>query len=133
MYEPTPQELEETIAHLRDELQELSEAAGPLVSTTRMTIDGKPKRLTWQEYCRVLQEDNLRLQKWATMVADLDRSRQGRHEGDVESGAEGGVSQGNPHMSTGDVIGYDISGNLYVVPPVGKRHLIDEWKKQRNG
>src|SRR4051812_18730861 len=53
----------------------------------------------------VLQDHNderLRLQKFATMVTDLDRNEHGRHEGDVDGWEP---SKGNPRLQTGDVLG----------------------------
>lgn len=51
---------------------------------------------------------------------DLDRCPHGRHAGDAcagwtgpevhDGGCEGGISLGNPHLSPGQHIGYDISG-----------------------
>lgn len=71
-----------------------------------------------------------RLRAFAAMVSDLDRSEHGRHEGDVESGAVDGVSQGNPNLPTGAVLGYSLDGTYeYVMPPRDKRWEPEAWKR----
>jgi len=92
-----------------------------------LTVNGK--RLTWQEVAIDREERLRKLQPALTMLADLDRSRQGRHEGDVEGGA---VSLGNPHLSTGQTIGYSIGGSFaYVVPEPRLRGDVEAWKVRR--
>jgi hypothetical protein len=68
-----------------------------------------------------------RLRQFQRMVNDLDRNENGRHEGDVDCGDPTGVSQGNPRLHTGDILGYDIGGRPYVMPPRGQRHDPDAW------
>lgn len=65
----------------------------------------------------------------AKLLADLDRCEHGRHEGDVCSGINGcnGPSQGNPHIRTGDVIGYTIERQPIVMPKRGHRHDPAAW------
>lgn len=86
-------------------------------------------RQTWQQVA-IDREERLReLEPVLTMLSDLDRSRQGRHEGDVEGGA---VSLGNPHLSTGQTIGYSIGGSFaYVVPEPRLRGDVAAWKQRR--
>ena len=90
-------------------------------------IDGK--RLTWREVAAD-REDRLRTASEAVvMLRDLNRSRQGRHEGDIEDGA---ISLGNPHLSTGQTIGYSIHGTYaYVVPEPYLRGFPEAWKRPR--
>lgn len=52
----------------------------------------------------------------ARILTDLDRCAHGRHQGDPCVGCPEGVSPGNPHLVPGDVIGYDIAGDPYIVP-----------------
>lgn len=82
----------------------------------------------------VLQEHNderLRLQKFATMVADLGRNEHGRHEGDID-GFE--PSKGNPHLRPGDTLGYSLGASWrYVVPERGLLHDPDAWRVDNRG
>jgi hypothetical protein len=71
------------------------------------------------------------LDPFRRMVSDLDRNENGRHEGDADVGDPSGVSQGNPRMKTGDVIGYMLGGHPYVMPPRGKRHDPAAWIARR--
>jgi hypothetical protein len=60
------------------------------------------------------------------MLTDLSRNEHGRHEGDIDGASP---SQGNPHLRTGDVIGYAIGGAFkYVVPAPELRGDIAAWK-----
>lgn len=61
------------------------------------------------------------------VLVDLDRCEHGRHQGDVCSGC-GGPSRGNPHMPTGDVVGYDISGKPIVMPDREHKHDASAWR-----
>jgi hypothetical protein len=61
------------------------------------------------------------------MIIDLDRNENGRHEGDADVGDPTGVSQGNPRLRTGDVLGYDLGGRPYVMPARGRRHDPTAW------
>lgn len=70
-----------------------------------------------------------RLQKFARIISDLDRSPNGRHEGDAEVQAADGVSPGNPHIREGEVFAYDIGGRPYVMPPRTQRHDPDMWRE----
>jgi len=73
------------------------------------------------------QAELTRLRAFALLVSDLDRNRNGRHEGDVDSGEPTGVSQGNPSMPTGAWIGTTMSGHQIVVPPRNLRHDPEAW------
>jgi hypothetical protein len=64
----------------------------------------------------------------ARILTDLDRCPHGRHRGDTcagwepgrpASGCQGGRSLGNPHLTPGAPVGYDLGGQPYTVPPVG--------------
>jgi hypothetical protein len=70
------------------------------------------------------------------LLTDLDRCPHGRHEGDVcagyqpgrpSSGCQGGLSLGNPHVQTGQVIGYNLGGRPYAMPDRGERHDATAW------
>ena len=80
---------------------------------------------------RVTVGELRKLRAWAKMISDLDRNEHGRHETDVDSGHPDGVSHGNPLMPTGTVIGHDMSGNMYVMPPRGERHKPEAWVVER--
>jgi hypothetical protein len=78
-----------------------------------------------------LHAEKLHLQKFATMVSDLDRNEHGRHEGDVDGSQP---SLGNPRVQTGDVLGYSLGGSWrYVMPERGRRHDPDAWKVDNRG
>lgn len=86
------------------------------------------QQLTWAEIVEATREEGARLAKWATLVSDLDRSPNGRHEGDAEFQDPSGVSQGNPHIQPGEVIGYTISGGEIAMPVnIGDRNDPDKW------
>ena len=66
-----------------------------------------------------------RAQALSTILQDLDRCEHGRHRGDVCSGyspskphggCNGGISLGNPYLTPGRPIGYNLSGEPYVFP-----------------
>lgn len=75
------------------------------------------------------------LQGYRTLLADLDRNASGRHEGDYDSYAtdNGGISAGNPHLTTGQIIGYDIGGREYVVPEPRERGTLSAWVRAAGG
>lgn len=93
---------------------------------SNVTLDGV--RLTWKENSERLSEQLLKLQPYALMLSDLDRNSNGRHEGDIDGYTDSGVSEGNPHLKEGQVIGYNISGHPYIVPPAGQRGKLDSWR-----
>lgn len=86
-------------------------------------------QMTWKEVAEDRQEEILRLQEFQKIVVDLDRNENGRHEGDYDVGDPTGVSQGNPKLKTGDILGYDISGRPYVMPERAKRHNPTAWRQ----
>lgn len=90
------------------------------------SVDGK--QLTWKEVAERERQNSLRLHDAQRLLADLDRSPNGRHQGDVEGQDPTGFSQGNPHLTTGATIGYDIGGKPYVVPEPRMRGNIDAWQ-----
>ncbi|MGW7636127.1 hypothetical protein [Streptomyces decoyicus] len=64
---------------------------------------------------------------WAALVADLDRCRHGRHEGD-DCGSCGSRSLGNPHLLRGHVIGYGMRGERIVRPDRDRKHDPAAWR-----
>lgn len=90
-------------------------------------------RQTWQQLYEREHEAYLELQGYRGMLSDLDRNAGGRHEGDYDSFVQGGISQGNPHLTTGDVIGYDIGGRAYVVPEPRDRGTLAAWIRPAGG
>lgn len=94
---------------------------------SNVTINGE--RQTWQqlyerEHARVLELEGYRI-----MLADLSRNEHGRHQGDGDVYDPSGMSQGNPHLKTGDVIGYTLGGtSKYVVPEPRLRGDIRAWR-----
>ncbi len=85
------------------------------------------RRLTWAELAEDLMRQVAHLQGFHTIVSDLDRNPNGRHEGDADVGDQGGVSQGNPRFTTGDVVGYQLGGRPILMPPRERRHDPDAW------
>lgn len=93
---------------------------------------GSWRRETWREVAEQLAAQIVEQQRWVILVADLDRNVNGRHEGDADVGDPTGVSQGNPLLPTGTVLGYSLGGSWqYVMPPRGERHKVDAWRRQR--
>lgn len=86
-------------------------------------------RQTWQQMYEQEHEAHVALQGYRTMLADLDRNASGRHQGDYDSYAtgNGGISAGNPHLTTGQTVGYDIGGRAYVVPEPRDRGTLSAW------
>jgi len=82
---------------------------------------------TWKEVAARQEEELARLRDFRRIVSDLDRNPNGRHEGDADVGAQGGVSQGNPRFVTGDVVGYQLGGRPIIMPPRGRRHDPAAW------
>lgn len=82
------------------------------------TVNGV--RLTWKELAEYCQAELVKAQKFQGILFDLDRNEHGRHEGDADGYDPSGISQGNPHLPSGSVIGYNISGRAYVRP-----HWVD--------
>jgi hypothetical protein len=117
----------------RKQEQPMAEEPNPYSNTTRWVADpsepngGRYVRMTWKE--RYEQEKALRREsdKFRQILADLDRNENGRHEGDADVGTKGGVSLGNPMLQTGEVLGYDIGGRVYVMPDRANRHKADAW------
>lgn len=108
---------------MTDQPTELDPAVYSNVSTWR---DGGMVRQTWRELAEEREAEIQRLRKFERMVSDLDRNENGRHEGDADVGAPGGVSQGN--FTTGQLIGYGLGGSIrYVMPERGKRSDPDAW------
>ena len=94
---------------------------------SNVSIDGVHQ--TWKQLYEREHQEVVRLQGFARMLNDLDRNTSGRHEGDVDGYDPTGVSQGNPHLSTGMVIGYSIAGwrRPYVVPEARLRGDLEAW------
>ena len=64
---------------------------------------------------------------WAQLVADLDRCRHGRHDGD-DCADCGNRSLGNPNLPRGHVIGYDRYGDRIVMPSRERKHDPAAWR-----
>lgn len=61
----------------------------------------------------VMAERNRQL---ARILTDLDRCVHGRHRGDVCTACGDGISDGNPHLQPGQIIGYNTMGDPYTAP-----------------
>jgi|WetSurMetagenome_2_1015567.scaffolds.fasta_scaffold00456_22 hypothetical protein len=83
-----------------------------------------------------------RERKLLNIIQDLDRCEHGRHRGDTcagysaarpRAGCLGGISLGNPFLTPGRPIGYDRSGNPYIMPILPfTTGAPDAWKPQDN-
>lgn len=90
-----------------------------------MSVNGKP--LTWKERVEHEQKQKFLLQEAARFMSDLDRSPSGRHQGDGEYQDPTGISQGNPHLKVGQIIGYSMRGKPYIVPEAPFRGNLRSW------
>lgn len=94
---------------------------------SNISINGE--RQTWQQLYEREKVKRLELEAYQIMLSDLSRNEHGRHEGDGDCYDETGMSQGNPHLKTGDVIGYSLGGSWkYVVPEPRQRHDVKAWR-----
>lgn len=93
------------------------------------------------EVVKQTKVENERSRLALKMAYDLDRCPHGRHEGDVcsgwrgpglyDGGCRGGYSRGNPHIKTGQVFGYGISGfTRYVLPERAKGDFLNYIQKE---
>lgn len=90
-------------------------------------INGEPQ--TWKQLYEREHEKRLKLEAYRIMLADLGRNQNGRHEGDGDVYDATGISHGNPHLKTGDVIGYTLGGSwMYVVPYPHLRGDVEAWR-----
>lgn len=91
--------------------------------------DGSVQQNTWRQVTEMQEEDLRTLRRWRSLLMDLDRNENGRHEGDADVGDPSGVSQGNPHLRPGAVIGYTIGGEQrpIVMPAREDRHRPEAW------
>jgi len=66
-----------------------------------------------------------------SILADLDRCQHGRHQGDACGPADActGTSAGNPHIRTGQVIGYGLRGDEIVMPDRDHKHDPAAWRR----
>jgi hypothetical protein len=98
-------------------------------SSVGETVNGEHtwRRLTWRELAEERQQEITRLRAWQSLWSDLDRNPNGRHEGDADVGEAGGISQGNPRVTTGDVVGYRLGGKPIIMPPRDKRADPEAW------
>lgn len=111
-------------AYIADVL--LAGVVGDLVAATKSNISIDGERQTWQQLYEREHKARLELQDYRTMLSDLDRNEHGRHEGDIDGAAP---SQGNPHLKTGDVLGYSLGAAWkYVVPEPRLRGDLHAWK-----
>lgn len=114
----------EGILHVLDGAAATESDLSPL---SGVMVNGK--RLTWREVAADREERLRALEPAVTLLADLSRNRNGRHEGDVDAGE---ISLGNPHLRPGQTIGYSIHGtHAYVVPERGQMHDPAAWKQPR--
>ena len=67
------------------------------------------------------------MMKFQQIVMDLDRNERGRHAGDPDPEDPTGVSQGNPAVCPGQVIGYDSQGRVYRMPERRRYTDPDAW------
>ncbi|MBO2461152.1 hypothetical protein [Actinomadura violacea] len=91
-----------------------------------------------REFLTTQPPNESELRSLAQIVADLDRCPHGRHEGDTcigwtgpgtyQGGCEGGISLGNPHLQTGDHLGYAYSATPYLMPERDRRNDPEAWK-----
>lgn len=88
---------------------------------------GRHQRLSWKQVAEDREKEIRELRKFRQILFDLDRNENGRHEGDGDVGDLSGISMGNPRLSVGDVLGYDISGRRYIIPGRADRHDPDAW------
>jgi len=70
---------------------------------------------------------------WAALVADLDRCRHGRHQGEACVGCVSGISEGNPDAPPGSALGYGMRGDRIVVPDRDHKHDPAAWRARTNG
>jgi hypothetical protein len=66
---------------------------------------------------------------WAALVADLDRCRHGRHQGD-DCADCGGRSIGNTRFEPGQPIAFDRYGRDIVVPDRDRKHDPSAWRRE---
>lgn len=107
----------------------------PLTVAVQRAVQGAAKL---REYLADQPVGESAQQALARIVIDLDRCPHGRHEGDscvgwtgpglYDGGCEGGVSLGNPHLKTGDHLGFAYSATPYVMPEQGHRADPEAWK-----
>lgn len=84
--------------------------------------------VTWKELYERERQRVIELERYQIMLSDLDRNASGRHQGDGDAYDPSGISQGNPHLLTGVVIGYTIHGShQYVVPEPHLRRDLNTW------
>lgn len=94
---------------------------------------------TLEEQLQDLASQNMQLNRWKTIVANLDRCPHGRHAsdscagwrgpGDFDGGCRGGRSLGNPALPPGTVIGIDYSSTQLIRVPHGRDAQLDpkQW------
>lgn len=101
----------------------------PTVSDlSNISINGEQQ--TWKQLYEREHAARLELDGYQIMLSDLDRNEHGRHQGDRDSFDPAGISPGNPHLKTGDVIGYSLHGTWkYVVPEPRLRGDLSAWRQ----
>jgi len=68
---------------------------------------------------------------WFYLLADFDRCEHGRHQEDPCGGSCGTRSQGNPHMRTGHVIGYNLRREHIVMPHRDDKTDPKAWRQTK--
>lgn len=99
----------------------------PYDPTVYSNVSQGHKRFTWKELYMESLDELEKLHLFRRIVLDLDRNAGGRHEGDSDVADPRGISQGNPNLKTGGILGYNIRGGAYIMPERGKRHDPKEW------
>lgn len=90
------------------------------------------QRLTWQQVCEELSEENRRLRERDVILSDLDRCEHGRHKKDNCSMCDAnGGNKGNPRLSSSRIIGFDIGGKPYKVPETGTHEPAEKWRVEK--
>lgn len=65
--------------------------------------------------------------RMADIMLHLDRCEHGRHENDP-CGSCGDRSRGNPHIRTGQILGYDLRGNRISMPSPEEKSNPAAWR-----
>lgn len=99
----------------------------PLHAKVTAAIAGIEHALKRTESAMVGDRDT---EKLAAVLADLDRCRHGRHQGDPCGPADDcdGTSAGNPWLRPGMVIGHGLRGDEIVMPDRDHKHDPAAWR-----
>ncbi|MEW1679349.1 hypothetical protein AB0O47_39780 [Streptomyces noursei] len=67
--------------------------------------------------------------RMTVLVMGLDRCRHGVHEDEPCEHCTDGLSQGNPHLRTGQPMGYDVDGTPLYLPAPRELGYPEAWRK----